>query len=343
MVARQKAGAIIVKTMCFKTIATLLTACAVLQADTLVLHNGSHIEGRFLGGSDQTIQFAVGGRVNTFNISDVDSLRFTSGPNGPSASSAPPSAYPPVYGPDAPGQAGPYPSAPPPTANTAGGYPPAQQNVPPPYSPNGGAYPPVQNGPSQAGAYAPSQTNAPGPYGPNQYPPQPAPTGVQIPAGTQITVRLIDPVNSETDTLGQTYRASVDQPVFVSGQTVIPRGADVVAALIDAEKSGKIQGRTVLTLDLKTITLNGHPYDVVTTGAPQASDPRGKRSAEVIGGTAALGAIIGAIAGGGKGAAIGAGSGAAVGTAGQVLTSGQKVKIPAETRISFTLQNPLTL
>ena len=63
----------------------------------------------------------------------------------------------------------------------------------------------------------------------------------------------------------------------------------------------------------------------------------------MIGGTAALGAIIGVIAGGGKGAAIGAGSGAAVGTAAQVITSGQKVKVPSETRLSFTLQNPLTV
>ena len=67
------------------------------------------------------------------------------------------------------------------------------------------------------------------------------------------------------------------------------------------------------------------------------------RSAKVIGGTAALGAIIGAIAGGGRGAAIGAGSGAAVGTAAQVVTSGQKVKVPAETMLTFTLQNSLDL
>jgi hypothetical protein len=162
-------------------------------------------------------------------------------------------------------------------------------------------------------------------------------------AGTPIVVRLIDPVNSDQDSLGKTFRASVDQPVVVNGQTVIPRGADAVATLIDLQQSGKIQGRTSLTLDLKTLTLNGRTYDIVTTGVPTVSDSRGKRSAEVIGGAAALGALIGGIAGGGKGAAIGAGSGAAVGTAGQVLTSGQKVKIPAETRLTFTLQNPLTL
>jgi hypothetical protein len=156
-------------------------------------------------------------------------------------------------------------------------------------------------------------------------------------------VRLIDPVNSEIDHLGQTYRVSLDEPVVLDGQTVIPRGTDAVAFLIDAEHSGKIQGRTSLTLDLKTITVNGRQYDVTTTGVSQASQGRGERSAKVIGGTTALGAIIGAIAGGGRGAAIGAGSGAAAGTAAQVMTSGQKVKIPSETRLTFTLQNPLTL
>jgi hypothetical protein len=162
-----------------------------------------------------------------------------------------------------------------------------------------------------------------------------------VPSGTQIVVRLIDPVNSERDNLGQTFRASVDQPVVVNGQTVIPRGADAVATLIDLQKSGKIEGRTVLTLDLKTVTVNGRTYDIVTTGVPEASGSRGARSAKVIGGAAALGAIIGAAAGGGKGAAIGAGAGAGAGTAAEIATSGQKVKVPAETRLTFTLQNPI--
>ncbi len=184
---------------------------------------------------------------------------------------------------------------------------------------------------------------------PTRYPARPSappvngPAGLEVPAGTQIVVRLIDPVDSERDRLGQTYRASIDQPVVVNGQTAIPRGSDVIATLIDAQKSGKIEGRTILTLDLKSITVNGRTYDIVTTGVPEASGSRGARSGKVIGGTAALGAIIGGIAGGGRGAAIGAGSGAAVGTAAEVATSGQKVKVPAETRITFTLQNPIDL
>jgi len=284
-----------------------LTTGLLVNADTLVLRNGRSIEGTYVGGDARSVRFDDGHSATTYNIGDVESLRFVSGV---------PNAAPAV----APG-------------------------------PQSNAYPPPPNGPSSTVApwpsNAPARDDAPPPVSAagNSYPQQApaANSSIAIPAGTQIVVRLIDPVNSEVDRLGQTYRVSLDEPVVVNGQTMIPRGADAVAFLIDSERSGKIQGRTSLTLDLNTITVNCRPYDVTTTGVSQASQGRGEHSAKVIGGTAAVGAIIGAIAGGGKGAAIGAGSGAAAGTAAQVMTSGQKVKIPSETRLTFTLQNPLTI
>jgi len=89
--------------------------------------------------------------------------------------------------------------------------------------------------------------------------------------------------------------------------------------------------------------VNGKTIDITTEEVSQTSSSRTGRSAKTIGGVAALGAIIGAIAGGGKGAAIGAASGAGAGTAIQVMTKGQRVKIPSETRLTFTLQNPVHL
>ncbi|MFL6450716.1 MAG: hypothetical protein ACJ746_23985 [Bryobacteraceae bacterium] len=282
----------------------LATGC-LINADTLVLRSGKSIEGTFLGGDARSVRFDDGHSATNYNIGEVESVRFVGGaPNSASASVA---------------------------------------------GPQSAAYPPAPNSPSSTVAPWPSNASAtndaPAPASGNGYP-QPAPAAnpsVAIPVGTQVVVRLIDSVNSEVDHLGQTYRVSLDEPVVVNGQTAIPRGADAVAFLIDSEHSGKIQGRTSLTLDLKTITVNGRQYDVTTTGVSQASQGRGEKSAKVIGGTAAVGAIIGAIAGGGKGAAIGAGSGAAVGTAAQVMTSGQKVKVPSETRLTFTLQNALNL
>jgi len=219
-------------------------------------------------------------------------------------------------------------SALPPVASTPPGNPPPPDAPPPPDT---NAPPPDQ---SAEAAPAPAPAAAVS---------TPGPMGIEVAAGTPVTIRLIDPVNSERDSLGQTYRASIDQPIAVNGQTVIPRGADATVALVQARQSGKIEGRTTMTLQLRNVTVNGRSYDVVSSDVTQASGSRGARSAKVIGGTAALGAILGGIAGGGAGAAIGAGSGAAVGTAAQVLTSGQKVKVPAETRLTFNLANPLEL
>ena len=174
-------------------------------------------------------------------------------------------------------------------------------------------------------------------------PPQQNAYGSQIPIGTAITVRMIDGVDSEQTRLGQTFRASVDEPIEVNGQTVIPRGADCVVKLVEDKESGKFAGRTVLTLALQQVQANGRMIDVTTGDVSQASGSRGARTAKVVGGTTAVGAIIGAIAGGGTGAAIGAASGAAVGGAAQVMTKGQHVKIPSETRLTFTLQQPANL
>jgi len=154
---------------------------------------------------------------------------------------------------------------------------------------------------------------------------------------------MIDDVDSERDSVGKTFRASVDEPVLVNGQVVIPRGADVAAKLVDDKQSGKFEGRTVLTLDLMQVQVNGRMVDINTEEVSQSSASRGSRTGKVVGGTAALGAIIGALAGGGRGAAVGAVSGAAVGGGVQVLTKGQRVRIPSETRLTFTLQQSTPL
>lgn len=176
-----------------------------------------------------------------------------------------------------------------------------------------------------------------------QQPPAPPVYGVQIPNGTMLTVRMIDAVDSEKATLGQTFRCSVDEPIIINNQTLISRGADAVAKLVQDQQSGKFEGKTILTLAVQQVSINGRMVDVTTGNVTQASSSRGGRTAKVVGGTTALGAIVGALAGGGKGAAIGAASGAAVGGAAEVMTKGQQVKIPSETRLTFTIQQPVQL
>ena len=166
---------------------------------------------------------------------------------------------------------------------------------------------------------------------------------IELPAGTNLVIRMIDAVDSERSSVGQTFTASLDEPIVINGQTAIPRGADVVVKLVDEKESGKLTGRTTLTLDLISLKVNGRMVKVNTETVTEESSSSGARTAKVAGGTAVLGTIIGAIAGGGKGAAVGLGAGAVAGIGAEIVTKGQRVKIPSESRLAFVLENPVRL
>jgi hypothetical protein len=173
--------------------------------------------------------------------------------------------------------------------------------------------------------------------------PSPAAGGVTLPAGTKLVVRMIDGVDSERNAVGQTFAASLDEPVLIDGEPVIERGADVVVKLVDGKQSGKLTGTAALTVDLVSVKVNGRAVDFNTQTVTEESSSRGARTAKMAGGGAALGAIIGAVAGQGKGAAIGAGAGAAAGAGAEILTKGQRVRIPSETRLTFMVENPVRI
>ena len=167
--------------------------------------------------------------------------------------------------------------------------------------------------------------------------------GITVPAGAEITIRMIDPVDSAVNRIGETFRASIDEPLIVDGRTIAPRGADVTAKLTEVEEAGRISGRSELTLILMDITLNGRRYEITTSEVSQEGSSRGSQTAKRVGATAAIGAVLGGIFGGGKGAAQGAAAGAGAATAVQVLTRGEQVKIPSESRLVFTLSRPINL
>jgi hypothetical protein len=174
-------------------------------------------------------------------------------------------------------------------------------------------------------------------------PAQPVPTQVTIPEGTAVTIRLVDPVDTEKNKEGDTFRASLDKPIVIQDKTVIPKNADVEARLVSAKSAGHFTGSSEIVLVLTKITVAGKTYDVQTGEFSKQGASRGKRSAAVIGGGAAVGAVIGAVAGGGKGAAIGAAAGAGAGTGVQALTKSQQIKLPSETLLEFQLKAPLTV
>ncbi len=166
---------------------------------------------------------------------------------------------------------------------------------------------------------------------------------VLVPAGTHLVVRMIDGIDSNTNKVGDTFQASLEQPLIVNSTQVAPKGTMVYGKLVQAKSAGTLKGQSELRLVLTGIVLNGATQSIVTGDYTVQGSSRGRQTAERAGIGAALGGIIGAIAGGGKGAAIGAGVGAGAGTATQVLTHGQQVHVPSETVLDFTLQQPVNL
>ncbi|MBI1898879.1 MAG: hypothetical protein HYZ57_14895 [Acidobacteria bacterium] len=159
------------------------------------------------------------------------------------------------------------------------------------------------------------------------------------PAGTVVTVRMIDAIDSDATDAGKTYRGTLDEPLVVEGRTIAPKGADAMVRVAKVEKGGIFETEEV-TLELAEIRSAGRVLQVTSNPAEVAAKSRGKETTVVMGGTAVVGAIIGAIAGGGKGAAIGAATGAGAGAAIQAIR-GQRVKVASESTLDFTLKEPI--
>jgi len=164
-------------------------------------------------------------------------------------------------------------------------------------------------------------------------------SGMIVPAGTQVTVRLIDGIDSKQTAASERFRASVDDPVVVGNSVVIPRGADCTVQVVAVEENQEI------AIKLYDVTLNGRAYDVVAgyANVQGQGTSKGKKAARrglLLGAT---GAAIGGIAGGGQGAAIGAVSGAGLGAISGAAAKGKTLNLPPETRLTFELRSPLPL
>jgi hypothetical protein len=177
-------------------------------------------------------------------------------------------------------------------------------------------------------------------------PPPPAPPQPQkitIEQGTQMTIRLIDSIDSEKNQVGDTFHATLNAPLSAEGTEAIPAGTDVTGHIVDLKSSGKFAGESLVVLQLDSISSNGKSYNLQTDQYRKEGSSRGKNTAEKVGGGAIIGGIIGAIAGGGKGAAIGSAAGAGVGGGAQAASKKQTIKLPSETVLNFTLQAPVTV
>ncbi len=174
--------------------------------------------------------------------------------------------------------------------------------------------------------------------------PDPAkkPAPITLPAGTVLNVLLTEAIEVDAAKTGQTFKALVDDPVVIGGKVVLPRGAPVVLQAAKVEQAGKMKGSDNIVLKANAFTLGGRKYDIVTTQVESKSGGEGKKTTRKVAGGAGLGAIVGGIAGGGTGAAIGAVAGGATGAI--VASQGTaSLKLPAETRLQFTLNAAVTV
>ena len=186
------------------------------------------------------------------------------------------------------------------------------------------------------------QETAP-PPAPAPPPPPPPPAKVTIPAGTQLSVRLNDPLDSERNQVGDSFHGSLSTPIVLDGETVIPSGADVVGRVANVQSAGRFAGNSLLTLELTSVSVNGRTYNIQTNQWSRQGKGEGKNTATKVGVGTVAGAVLGGIIGGGKGAAIGAASGAGAGTGVAAAKKGEQIKLGPEAVLNFQIINALTV
>jgi hypothetical protein len=175
----------------------------------------------------------------------------------------------------------------------------------------------------------------------------PAPEHAKVlPFGTNLVVRTDETIDSNNTTTGQLYRGMITERVLdAAGGEAIPAGSPA-QLLIRQVTTGGPAGSPELVLDLYSVTTGGKQYRVVTSNVDESSRRgvgKNGRTAEFLGGGAAIGALMGGIFGGGRGAGIGALSGAGGGALTQIFTRGKEVKVPAESVLRFRLERRLVL
>ncbi|HYP06742.1 MAG TPA: hypothetical protein VER03_10975 [Bryobacteraceae bacterium] len=203
-----------------------------------------------------------------------------------------------------------------------------------------------QGGPPQTTLHMPPPPDGGGPtmVAEKPAPPPRIPKTVTIPAGTLLSVRVDQRLSSDMIQSGDSFRASLDQPLVVDGAVIAERGARIEGRVAESDAGGRVRGTASMALELVRLnTSDGQRVRLQTEGFTKRAERSTKKDAAKVGIGAGLGAAIGAIAGGGKGAAIGAGIGGAAGTGAVMTSRGEPVEIPAETRLTFRIREPITI
>jgi hypothetical protein len=167
---------------------------------------------------------------------------------------------------------------------------------------------------------------------------------VTLAAGTPLSVRIGETVSASRNQIGDSFLATLEQPLVIDGFVIAERGARAEGKVVEAKPAGRAGGASHLEVALVRLsTADGQRVRIRTE--PYKKDGSGSTGGDLakIGAGAAIGAAIGAIAGGGKGAAIGAGAGAAAGAGTVLVMNGKSAEIPVESRLTFRVQEPVTI
>jgi hypothetical protein len=207
--------------------------------------------------------------------------------------------------------------------------------------------PAAQTSPSAVGANpADTANNAPGNPSnaantPSAAPaPQPA---LVLPRGTRLQVRLNQTIDVKHVESGDRFTGVLAEPVVEGNTVAVPSGSAATGEVLLAHKRGRFKGKSVLALTLTRLEVNGTPYRIDTSSLAQTKKGKGKRSAALIGGGAGMGMLIGGLATGGVGLLVGGLAGGGAGALGAAFTGNRDLSIPAESVITFRLQDALTL
>jgi hypothetical protein len=190
---------------------------------------------------------------------------------------------------------------------------------------------------SAAPAPQAAQTPAPAPA------PAPLPPPLVLPRGTRLEVRLNRTIDVKHTESGDRFTGSLAQAVVVGNTVAVPQGSGATGEVLLAHKRGRFKGQSTLALTLTRLDVNGTAYRIDTATLARSKKGKGKRTAALIGGGAGMGMLIGGIATGGVGLLVGGLAGGGAGALGAAFTGNRDLSIPAETVVTFRLQDALTL
>jgi hypothetical protein len=169
------------------------------------------------------------------------------------------------------------------------------------------------------------------------------PDVVTVPAGTPLTVRMVEGISSGQNHVGDTVLLALDQSLVVNGRVVAIEGSEVLGRVTQVEDAGRVTGTASIAFTLVQLKRDGGTYPLETDNVVSQAQSTKGRDAATIGGAAGIGTAIGGVLGGKKGAIIGAGAGGAAGTGVVLATHGKEMEVPAGTRFSFLLSRPIAV